>query len=203
MIPCTLGGRYQPPEACQVLPPSRKTAAPRGPRGARSIFCPPRPLPLASATAVLGADRLTCGPDEHVSAKSIDLEVRLERLLFGMLSRSYEIPRGALGAEVSRLLQTLLQKFQEGLEALRLLACTWTFRLCFANSSIWWQSWGQLSDLLEKTAEKMVAVGYDIFETYGVHASLVRIPKPVAVQAGRNAILEMLLGYSSCQAVLL
>eukprot|EP00439_Symbiodinium_sp_Y106_P066592 s202_g10.t2 len=161
--------------------------------GARSIFCPPRPLPLASATAVLGADRLTCGPDEHVSAKSIDLEVRLERLLFGMLSRSYEIPRGALGAEVSRLLQTLLQKFQEGLEALRLLACTWTFRLCFANSSIWWQSWGQLSDLLEKTAEKMVAVGYDIFETYGVHASLVRIPKPVAVQAGRNAILEMSL----------
>lgn len=71
--------------------------------------------------------------DEFASSEAIDLEVLCERLLFAVLSRSYEIPRGALSREVSELLQRMLLNVQEGLEALRLLleCLQGLYKLCF------------------------------------------------------------------------
>ena len=54
-------------------------------RSAQRLFCPPAPR---------------CEAAQPESIEAIELEILLERLLFAALSRSYEIPRGALRIEV-------------------------------------------------------------------------------------------------------
>ncbi|CAK9097455.1 unnamed protein product [Durusdinium trenchii] len=196
MIPCTQHRRVEPPpQRCSAsgsAPPPRNRRAVSS-TSARRIFCPP-----AKAEA--------CEVDEFASSEAIDLEVLCERLLFAVLSRSYEIPRGALSREVSELLQRMLLNVQEGLEALRLLTCTWSFRLCWlpnnstkswlvaANAAkSWWHQWWQLLEILEKASDGMVSAGQGLFKSYGVPLNLVEIPKPSVneIHVGSSVISAM------------
>ena len=119
----------------------------------------------------------------------IELEVLCEKLLFAALSRSYEIPRGSLAPEISQLFQLLLRNLQEGIEALRLLACMSSFRSCYGNSTFG-RPWRHLRSLVKRASSALVSAAEGIFGAYGVPLNLVEIPRPAAEIGGLPEIFD-------------
>ena len=141
-IPCASGQRYLPFDDPSCRPSILKQPPNRAPR--REFFCPPP------------GSRKGCGPEPSQDAQDavIALGENIQNVASAALQRAYEIPRGALGAAYMRQFQALLRRFLESVEALRLLACTWVFRLCwlpedsasnetssFLGASAWWLQW--------------------------------------------------------------